>query len=219
MHTEMSQRLQNVVVEKPIVHGNAAFPLGKEKRDDNSHRWTVYLRGINNEDMSYFIKDVTFKLHESFNEPIRVIRQPPYEVTELGWGEFTIEIIINFKDEAEEMPVVIHHDLKLFADHKDKKEVATSKKHVISETYDELVFVEPTQRFYQLLNMGNNEPIPNHFLRNYFTNQTIMDTEQKQLQRIKTAQDVVMANTDKLRARLYDVETEIAILEQMQQQQ
>lgn len=31
----------------------------------------MYLRGLENEDLSYFIKSVAFTLHESFAEPVR----------------------------------------------------------------------------------------------------------------------------------------------------
>ena len=47
-------------------------------------------------DISYFIEKVEFKLHESFASPVRVYRQPPYEVTETGWGEFAVGITIWF---------------------------------------------------------------------------------------------------------------------------
>jgi YEATS domain-containing protein 4 len=52
------------------VYGSAAFSLGKVT-EGASHKWTVYLRGIENEDLSYFIEKVSFKLHESFSEPTR----------------------------------------------------------------------------------------------------------------------------------------------------
>lgn len=35
---------------------------------------------------------VTFTLHPSFKNPVRVKEVPPYEVTESGWGEFDIGI-------------------------------------------------------------------------------------------------------------------------------
>jgi YEATS domain-containing protein 4 len=209
----MSQRLSNVTIEKPIVYGNSAFLL-KEKHNDSSHKWTVYVRGLNNEDMSYFIKSVTFKLHDSFKDPVRVIHTPPYEVTEYGWGEFAIQIIIAFKDQADEVPVVITHNLKLFLDPKDIKEKkeANHKKPVMSEAYDELVFVEPTQQFYAMLNMEPQQ-LPPNVLKPHYTNQTILDQEAKQLNRIRSAQDSVNAHIMRLRAKLYEVDTEIAALE------
>ena len=66
----------------------------------HSHRWTVFLRGLENEDLSYFISSVTFGLHSSFINPNRVLTSPPYEVTETGWGEFVITITVAFTHPA-----------------------------------------------------------------------------------------------------------------------
>ena len=37
---------------------------------------------------------VTFGLHPSFAQPLRVCSSPPFEVTETGWGEFDITIAV-----------------------------------------------------------------------------------------------------------------------------
>jgi transcription initiation factor IIF auxiliary subunit len=58
-------------IERPFVYGTAAFFLGKSAEEQHSHKWTVYVRGLDNEDMSYFIKRVQFQLHSSFKEPVR----------------------------------------------------------------------------------------------------------------------------------------------------
>lgn len=38
---------------------------------------------------------VTFELHHTFLNPNRVIEVQPYEVTESGWGEFDINVIVS----------------------------------------------------------------------------------------------------------------------------
>lgn len=63
--------VQGEVIDRPIVYGSIATPLPKKNEDQHTHKWTVYVRGINNEDISYFIKSVTFRLHESFAQPNR----------------------------------------------------------------------------------------------------------------------------------------------------
>ena len=109
----MSQRLSDVTISKPFVYGNVTIVIPEEERlNVNTHRWIVYVRGPNNEDLSTFIKEVHFQLHESFDDPIRIIRNSPYEVSEVGWGEFTIQIKIHFHAEAEEPPVSLLHPLK-----------------------------------------------------------------------------------------------------------
>lgn len=37
---------------------------------------------------------VTFGLHHTFANPNRICTQPPYEVTEQGWGEFDINVTV-----------------------------------------------------------------------------------------------------------------------------
>eukprot|EP00954_Amorphochlora_amoebiformis_P030174 1394277-Amorphochlora_amoeboformis.AAC.2 len=62
----------NVTIEKPFVYGSAAIALNKaEITGPNTHRWTVYVRGLQNEDLSTYISKVSFQLHESFKDPIR----------------------------------------------------------------------------------------------------------------------------------------------------
>jgi hypothetical protein len=54
----------------PYIYGSLAFSLGK-KGDSYTHKWICYLRGVNNEDLSYLIKKVVFVLHSSFQNPTR----------------------------------------------------------------------------------------------------------------------------------------------------
>ena len=61
----------------------------------------VYVRGMECEDLSYFIRKVVFQLHPSFANPVRVVDRPPFEVTETGWGEFEVAIRIYFQDQSE----------------------------------------------------------------------------------------------------------------------
>ena len=55
---------------RPILYGNSATPL-VGSQDEHTHCWTLYVRGLNNEDISYYVDRVEFKLHESFQPPIR----------------------------------------------------------------------------------------------------------------------------------------------------
>lgn len=61
----------------------------------------MYVKPYHNEDMSTYVKKVHFKLHESYNNPNRIVTKPPYELTETGWGEFEIVIKIYFHDPNE----------------------------------------------------------------------------------------------------------------------
>ncbi len=63
------------IVVKPFVYGSVAIWQGKTSEEQKTHKWSVYLRGLDNEDLSYFIKKVVFTLHQSFNEPARSTSQ------------------------------------------------------------------------------------------------------------------------------------------------
>lgn len=95
------------------------------------------MRGVNNEDLSYLFKKVVFYLHSSFQNPVRCtfymnkieIYQPPYEIQELGWGEFEIMIEIHF-NHPNLPPVQIPHMLRLHHSHQGGGQV--SKKPLCS---------------------------------------------------------------------------------------
>ncbi|CAN0554902.1 unnamed protein product, partial [Ectocarpus sp. 12 AP-2014] len=88
----------------------------------------VFVRGPNGEDISYFVSKVVFTLHPSFAEATRGrlvfdmlcgadvdITSPPFEVTEMGWGEFEAKMTMHFKD-PNEKPVDVLHQLRLYHD-------------------------------------------------------------------------------------------------------
>ena len=75
----------------------------------------------------------------------------PFEIHQTGWGEFDIGIKIFFVDPAERAAEVIH-GLKL---HPEQNQQASMKKPVVSERYDEIVFVEPTESFAYILDKGS----------------------------------------------------------------
>ncbi|GIY26597.1 YEATS domain-containing protein 4 [Caerostris extrusa] len=191
---EISGRLKGVVIVKPIIYGNVAWYLGgKRDEDGHTHQWNVYLKAYDNEDMSVYIKRVHFKLHESYADPNRVCHSPPYQVTETGWGEFEIVIKIFFQD-SNERPVTIYHFLKLFDREKDGN-VKTVSAPVNSESYDELVFMDPTAKMYRLLTHPKNTSLINH-KTNY------EDKKLRDLQKILNAKKKVKAEIADLKARL-----------------
>lgn len=91
--------------------------------------------------------------------------EPPFELTELGWGEFEIKIHIEFRDETTQ-PVVLSHYLQLFplGDAPERFAITFAPAHrsccfrhrsstvpIIKEAFDELIFVNPTKSLYELL--------------------------------------------------------------------
>ena len=101
-----SKRVKTLSVTRPIIYGNTAKKLGETRPPnapaEHTHIWTIFVRGPQNEDISYFIKKVVFKLHDTYPNATRTVDAPPFELTETGWGEFEIndEISAIFYDEV-----------------------------------------------------------------------------------------------------------------------
>lgn len=108
------------------------------------------MRGYDNEDISVFIKKIVFTLHPSFSNPVRTVERAPFEIHETGWGEFDILIQLYFH-ESREKKLDINHSLQLYP--KQQGSSQSTKKPVINEHYDEIVFVDPYPEFFQKLNL------------------------------------------------------------------
>ncbi len=139
---------KNEIITKPFIYGSIAMYLGKKGQQNYSYKWCVYVRGVHNENISNFIKEVQFTLHDSFENKVRVIPKWPFELYETGWGEFEIKIKIFLVDETIK-PLEVVHPLKLFPQ---QSHIApSSKRPVIEENYDEIIFVNPKPHIRELL--------------------------------------------------------------------
>ncbi|KAL5181293.1 Transcription initiation factor TFIID subunit 14b [Glycine soja] len=140
-----NRRLKDVEICVPIVYGTIAFYLGRKASESQSHKWTVYVRGASNEDLGVVVKRVVFQLHPSFNNPTRVVESPPFELSECGWGEFEIAITLYFHPDVCEKQLDLYHHLKLYPE--DESGPQSTKKPVVVESYNEIVFPEPSEGF------------------------------------------------------------------------
>ncbi|CEM10002.1 unnamed protein product [Vitrella brassicaformis CCMP3155] len=203
-----ARRKRGVDVVRPIVIGTYAVMMTKketDKRQDNAtHQWTCLLRSPTNEDLSYFIKKVVFLLHSSFDRPERVVERPPYQVAEYGWGEFEIAVRIHFVDPTEK-PLEITHFLRLFKDGstdvqppRDPMEAET----VAHETYDEVIFHEPSDWFYDKLMAGPTGPPTQHALQGNFEH----FDEEAELRKIGAADALIQGKIMELRQQLVEME-------------
>jgi len=131
----------STTLTQPVIVGTIAYYLGKKADEYHSHRWTVYVRGLDGEDLTHCVAAVEFTLHPSFEEATRRLTEAPFEVTETGWGEFDIGVKIEFVDGGE---VTTTTPLKLFPTQEEisKYGPQTTKKPLIKERYEEIVFHE-----------------------------------------------------------------------------
>ncbi|EFW22396.1 NuA4 histone H4 acetyltransferase complex and the SWR1 complex subunit [Coccidioides posadasii str. Silveira] len=158
-----TKRVRGISIFRPFVFGSEAQPFDPNKRppnvpEDHTHQWRVYVKGINDEDISYWLKKVQFKLHETYAQSIRTIEGPPFEVTETGWGEFEIQIKLYFIPESMEKPQTLWHSLKLHPYGPDAEAKKARRDTITSQHYEEVVFNEPVEQFYNLLTGGALAP-------------------------------------------------------------
>mmetsp|Transcript_9532 Transcript_9532/g.24183 ORF Transcript_9532/g.24183 Transcript_9532/m.24183 type:complete len:213 (+) Transcript_9532:264-902(+) len=162
-----SKRVKDAELQLPVCLGTVAFWLGKKASEYNSHKWTVYIRGAGNQDLSAWVSKVVFQLHPSFPNPNRTVDTPPYELTETGWGEFEIGVQVHFKEDALSPPLELYHALKLYSE-TDGQQNQVSKKPVVHERYDEIVFSEPPEAFHARVTGAPAAPAPASTLAPYF---------------------------------------------------
>ncbi|SAL98328.1 hypothetical protein [Absidia glauca] len=200
-----NKRIKGLSVSRPIYYGNTATPItGKKPSDsDHTHQWTVMLKGLGNDDLSYYIRKVVFKLHETYPNPLRTVEQPPFELTETGWGEFEIMIKVHFQVATSEKSVTLYHHLRLHPYEDDINGQPWPKdKPVSSLMYDELVFNEPTEAFRDILAKHNalqpNLPTKKPASLPQFS----VQLEQEELARLDAAQKEVNAQIVSLKQRM-----------------
>lgn len=73
--------------------------------------WSVWIDAEDPKNLDK-IESVTYHLHNTFINPVRVIkdRASKFKIQASGWGTFRIYIVINLKDET---VIEMHHDLEL----------------------------------------------------------------------------------------------------------
>ena len=114
---------------------------------------------MDNEDISYWLKKVQFKLHETYANSSRMIEAPPFEVTETGWGEFEVQMKLYFVPEANEKAATLWHALKLHPFGPDAEGQKERREAIVSQNYEEVLFNEPHESLYDILTSGPPPPL------------------------------------------------------------
>ena len=79
---------------------------------------------------------------------------PPFEVTESGWGEFEVQLKLYFVPEANEKAQTLWHALKLHPYGPDAEGQKERREAIIAQNYEEIIFNEPVEPFYDILTSG-----------------------------------------------------------------
>lgn len=188
------KRIKTLSVTRPIIYGNTAKLMGDNKPPnapkDHTHLWTIFVKDPRGDDLSYFIKKVVFKLHETYPNPVRVVEAPPFELTETGWGEFEINVKIYFDDIANEKMLSFYHHLRLhpYVNVETKEAIRSNdgtempEGEVKSVYFDEIVFNEPNQQFFQILMTKAGNLLPSNKTPDCVFSKQL---EQEEIDRIK----------------------------------
>lgn len=59
------------VFELILEIGHKSTPLSKKLANGYTHKWTAFVRGVENSKIEHCIQRVVFQLHESFDNPYR----------------------------------------------------------------------------------------------------------------------------------------------------
>jgi YEATS domain-containing protein 4 len=137
-------------------------PLGDPSRpkgipDDHTKRWTVYVRQPEGDpDIRAWLNKVQFKIFNTYENPLRTCENPPFEVTETGWGGFNIDVRLHFQPISGEKAQYRQHFLQL-EKYGDDKQIAEQERTgcVRSEILEVVQFNEPTEALFEALTSEN----------------------------------------------------------------
>ncbi|KAI9756821.1 MAG: hypothetical protein M1815_002804 [Lichina confinis] len=107
---------QNVIDKPSEVEG---FPM-------RSWSIRVYLLDESGKEVpATLFEKATYKLHPSFKNPVQVVKSPPFQIREEGWGEFDMQIVLTAVDKGGDQTV--DHDLNFQNERYESRHVLTFK--------------------------------------------------------------------------------------------
>ncbi|ORY69531.1 YAF9-like protein [Pseudomassariella vexata] len=175
------KRVKGVQIHRPFIYGTTARPFNDTDNvrppgvpADHTHSWTVFVKGVEDTEIFYWLRRVQFKLHESIPNHLRTLdaetiskenetkppskRQKGFAVHETGWGEFEITIKLYYDSKSGEKPQTLYHHLRLHPYGRTEAEKEAMRNNgtgeVVAWTYEEQLFNEPYEEFYKILTTG-----------------------------------------------------------------
>ncbi|CAN8011526.1 unnamed protein product [Ixodes pacificus] len=103
-------------IEVKLELGHRAVLRARPTAEGFTHDWTVFVRGPDNCSIQHFVDKVVFFLHESFPKPKRVLKEPPYQVSESGYAGFNMPVEVYFRTREDPKKVEFVYDLYLSLD-------------------------------------------------------------------------------------------------------
>lgn len=180
-------KISHANLTRTVIYGTEARKI-EAPTDSATHTWRVFLRGYKNTDVSYFIRSVTFKTHETFTNPTRTVDTPPFEIEEKGWGEFTIQGKIYFVD-VHEKPTTFLVNLKLHNDPNNKVigDMEYGQEEIVNERLDTIVFESPTEAMYKIIKSHKEPEIEGE----------VLEKVEEERKKIESAVDFIIERLEK----------------------
>ncbi|CAI6311560.1 unnamed protein product [Periconia digitata] len=158
---QANKRVKNKRISRNIIIGSEAWnlpPPGHPDRpkgvpEDHTKRWTVYVRQPEGDpSLTTWLNKVQFKIFSTYENPLRTCENPPFEVTETGWGGFSIDIRLHFQPISGEKAQYRQHFLQLekYGD-PSLQEIQEKTGCVRSEFLEVVQFNEPTEALFEAL--------------------------------------------------------------------
>ncbi|CAI6088824.1 unnamed protein product [Clonostachys chloroleuca] len=167
---QLGKRVKLTQVRRPFIVGSTALPFSETNPrpagvpDNHTHSWQVFVKGVEDTDITYWLRRVQFKLHESIPNYLTyralvVDGEPgkPFVVNETGWGEFDIAIKLYYVNDSGEKPQTLYHYLRLHPygrTEEEKQAMIMENGEIRSWSYEEQLFNEPFDVFYRILTSG-----------------------------------------------------------------
>ena len=87
---------------------------------------------------------------------VEAVYGQPFSVSETGWGEFEISIKLHYVPESLEKPQTLWHGLRLhpYGTEEEKAKQREQGSEVRAWAYEEQIFNEPYEAFYEILTSG-----------------------------------------------------------------
>ena len=162
----LGKRVKLTQVRRPFIVGTTALPFSEANPrpigvpETHTHSWRVFVKGVDDTDLTYWLRRVQFKLHESIPSYMRMVEGDPgkpFAVSETGWGEFEIAVKLYYVNESGEKPQTLYHWLRLHPfgrTDEEKQSMEGSNSEVRSWSYEEQLFNEPYEAFFNVLTTG-----------------------------------------------------------------
>lgn len=102
--------------------------------------------------LTTWLNKVQFKIFNTYDNPLRTCENPPFEVTETGWGGFSIDIRLHFQPISGEKAQYRQHFLQLEKYGDEKTQAEQERTGCVRSEFLEVVqFNEPTEALFDAL--------------------------------------------------------------------